>query len=193
MFAFAIAYDILNELGTSFAIDPSAEKDWYIFRHKEGLAFTMRVSPYNYEGRYVFSVHCPRDHSGASMRFEDWGEEPLPTITIAETKPPKQLVKELRSRLLDDALPVIKRIAEKRETDKKAEALKREAYLKVLAYADNIAHPSQSSYSASGFLDNDRYLQIELAGSYKLSIDYLSQAEAIAVIELLKTFPERMP
>lgn len=178
---------VLEGLGDEYAIDmPQGSFDpyWCVYKHKDGMQFTSRIDPYRHLGKMAFSVHCPRSRTGDSMRFKDWNEPELPSIYIAATKPASRIAKELRARLLEQALPIIKRIGEKRETQKSEADLNRTSFLKVVQCIGvspedvrNTAHLEESS-----FLTNDIHVRVRLCGSYKLEIDYLTEEEAIRIL-----------
>lgn len=190
----ALQSELLKELGNEYAIDmPQGSFDpyWCVYKHIEGMQFTARIDPYWHLGKMAFSVHCPISHTGESMRFKDWNEPELPSIYIAATKPASRIAKELRARLLEQALPIIKRIGEKREALKRAEDLNTASFSRVVQCMGWEYVEHGRDLEESGFLSNGAYTRIRLCGSYKLEIDHLTEEEVISILMHVKNFGER--
>lgn len=185
---------VLEGLGDEYAIDmPQGSFDPYgcVYKHIEGMQFTVRIDPYRHLGKMAFSVHCPISHTGDSMSFKDWNEPELPSIYIAATKPASRIAKELRARLLDQALPIIKRIGEKREALKRAEDLNTASFSRVVQCMGQEYVARGKDLEDSSFLANDIHVRVRLCGSYKLEIDHLTEEEVISILMHVKNFGER--
>ena len=187
-----VSSEILAELGDEYIADTgvgATSHHWQVFVHNSGMRVTLRITPYGHEDKFYFGVQCPPNIFGESMRFSDWGEVGVGSVYISVKKPIPQVVKELRSRLLDVALPAIKRIEEKRNEMLGSRRKAEHSFTRVVQCMSGKHEESEariSSLEESTFLDNEIHVRIRLGGSYRLEVDCLMEAEVIRIIQYLK-------
>lgn len=190
---FQISDNLMEALGSDYELDKSSDHNWLIIRHitNKLLIITARIAPYREASKITFSLHCPIDHTGRSMTFGEWGfREFTSSIAISWSKDASQIVKELHRRLINPALPVLQEIGGQRDYMLNEALAKRESLMRVLKKA-GLCEPANNSYESHGFMDNDIYLDVSLCGSFKIKIDYLTEGEALRVLELLESFGDR--
>lgn len=103
---------IADELGiatgnpASWEVSHDKFNNAYVTRPSDGLAFWFRAGGYGNEGRISIHLNWPHDNKGdAASRWDSKGEKvQCPAITVANTKTPEQIAKDIVRRILPAAV-----------------------------------------------------------------------------------------